>query len=91
MQIVVDVPDSVIVEDKNGSHIVSNDEYIFTLTVGELINAVCSDGEFYKNPTKENMTKLMYKYVVRQMTVLKQDADWYIKNAMPLFLEKELK
>lgn len=80
------IPDSVLVNGK----IVVDDESIFSMDVSEFIRVLENSREFYENPTKEVMIKVLKQYLKEQIEVLKEDAGWYIENAMPEFLKGDL-
>ena len=89
------VPFSVIVEAPpnrwGGSQYVHRNDDVFALRVNELLMMLETTGEFYKNPTKENMIKIANEYVETQVNVLRLDAAAYIEEALTLFLKDELK
>lgn len=89
------VKDSVIVEAPpnkwGGSSLVHRNDNVFALRVDELLMMLETTGEFYENPTKENMIRIAKEYVETQVEVLRMDAAAYIEEALPLFLKGELK
>ena len=89
------VEDSVIVDAQpnrwGGSSLVHRNNNVFTLRVDELLMMLETTGEFYENPTKENMIRIAKEYVEKQVEVLRIEADSYIEEALPLFLQNELK
>jgi hypothetical protein len=82
------LPLSVIVNDGE-EHIVSDDETVFSVTVKDFILVLENSSEFYKNPTEEIMIKVLKEFIRDAIGTLVLDADWYIRKAMPIFLEKE--
>lgn len=61
------VEDSVIIEAPQnrwgGSSLVHRRDDVFSLNVDELLMMLETTGEFYENPTKENMIKIAKEYV----------------------------
>jgi hypothetical protein len=86
-----DLPLEVIAKDENGEHRIGDDDTVFSLSIRDFILYLRNSHEFYDNPTKETMDKVLIKFLSEHISYCIQDAMWYIKYAMPLFLEKDLK
>jgi hypothetical protein len=79
------VPDSIMLDHKYIAH----DDNIFNLNMNDFILDLENSSEFYHDRTKETMEKVLNQLVKEQIEVLKNDAAWYIKNVMPIFLKGE--
>jgi hypothetical protein len=86
------LPGSVTTEDEdNGSKNIGDDDTVACLTIQDFMMTLQCSSEFHKNPTQATMEKVLRECVSEHIQTLLQDSRWYIKNAMPLFLVKDLK
>lgn len=87
-----DIPVSVMATDGAGKEqYVGDDDTIFCITVENCLHYLQNDREFYENPTKAQMKKSLTKFMRDCVDTLEQDFGWYVDEAFPKFLEKDLK
>jgi len=70
-------------KDKQYYHI---DDNIFCIDIGQVLNALESDSDLYKNQTKEQLKKALDKQLAFYMDVLKEDFKFYADNVIPKFV-----
>jgi hypothetical protein len=86
-----DLPLEVIAKDENGEHRIGDEDTVFCLNIQGFILYLRNSRGFCENPTQETLDRVLKKYLNEVLSDFKQDALWYIKYAMPLFLEEDLK
>ncbi|HAE43007.1 MAG TPA: hypothetical protein DCG34_08850 [Clostridiales bacterium] len=84
------VPDGID-DPKNKYRIIYQDETVFSLSLKDLLDRLETTQEFYKEPTKETMDKILSRFLFEQIDVFRQDYNFYREKIIPVFLKDEIK